>query len=556
MSQHTRISSLFARLRTPRLIAAALVLGALLATPNPAFAAPLVFIDAGHGGVYNNASAFGLREKTANLGIALALRSELESAGIDVGMTRTTDRQLTTGDVPTWHWNGRTGQWGFYSDGRRMGSPPLDDLQMRCDLANAAGADLFVSIHNNGSRNRRARGTETWSATSDDAARSLNRYVQAAMTQHVRLPSRGSKFTSFYVLRWSNMPAVLVEGGFVTNRTDNRALKRPSVRRLFAHAIASGIQRWLATDPFKRSYPRFGGTTPAEVAAAACVAQFPAEAESILLVSSTDPTSAMTAAPLALRLGAAVLVADAGGVPTATAAQLARLRPSNIIAIASPEALPDGVLAAAAAAAGSAPAARRIAGADACSTAALVADEVGVPTSGRVALASSASFADAISACLVATGAPTPVLLTEPSTVLSPATAAFFAAHATEISQTIVVGDALAVWPSAVAGLPGLTRIGGPDSFRTNVAVLSSGWKTGRIAPSVAPSAPSPSGIIAAAASMRTGQPLLLTGGRVLSPYSRLWMTNRRYRASRWTIVGTDAEQPNIVDSIVNKVTH
>jgi N-acetylmuramoyl-L-alanine amidase len=541
------------------LLAAPLALALLLGSPARAFAAgTVVFIDPGHGGVYNHAVGYGLKEKHVNLWLGLELRRQLQVAGFGVGMTRTTDTALTTRDTNTWHWDAARGIYRFYKDGKVMGDPPPDDLQARVNLANNAGADVFISIHNNAGPIA-ARGTETWSAVDDDLGNALGRYVQQAMIEQTGLKNRGAKETDFYVLKWSNMPAILIEGAFLTNRWDAKLLSSPAFRARMAKGMVIGLKRWLATGPFKRLYPRYGGATPADVAAAASVAQFPTAPSggTALLVSSTDPTSAMTAAPLARRLNAPMLVADPSGLPTATALELARLAPAHVVAIGPAASLPDSVLGAARTAAGGSADSRRIAGADIYETAALVAAEVGVPSNGRVVLASGASFADAMSASSVATGEPSPILLTAPGAILTPAASGFFTAHAAEISQTVVVGLPTSVWPSAVAPLPRVKRLcGTADWYQTNAAVLRDRWPAGSLAPFVAGWRPSASTVVAAAAAARSGQPLVLTGGRIMSSYTREWVQNVHGRVRTWTIVGTDAEQPNLADWIINKAAN
>jgi N-acetylmuramoyl-L-alanine amidase len=167
-----------------RALSISLTLTLLLSGPVPALAAgAYVFVDPGHGGVYNHAQANGLTEKNVNLWVSTELRAQLEAEGFAVGMTRTTDVALTTRDVNTWHWDAARGIYRFYKDGNVMGDPPIDDLQARCNAANNAGADVYISIHMNGSTSTGARGTETWSAPDDDLGNSLSRYVQAAIIQ-------------------------------------------------------------------------------------------------------------------------------------------------------------------------------------------------------------------------------------------------------------------------------------------------------------------------------------------------------------------------------------
>ena len=192
--------------------------------------APHIVIDPGHGGPYSNANANGLREKNVNLSIALSLRKQLVARGYRVTMTRTTDRAVSLSNIPTWNWSSASGRWFFAADGvggiqRRV---PKDDLQARVDRANGAGADLFISIHNNGAASRSARGTETFASPRDALGRSLSALVHRRIVQRTGLRDRGARTSDFYVCRWANMPAILVEGGFISSPSDARLLKKAS----------------------------------------------------------------------------------------------------------------------------------------------------------------------------------------------------------------------------------------------------------------------------------------------------------------------------------------
>ncbi len=105
-----------------------------------------VAIDPGHGGPDPGAIRPGLYEKTANLDTALRLRAMLLGAGIKVVMTRTTDRRVNTKNVD---WT-RDGVVAY-----------RDELASRIEVANAARADVFMVLHNNGTPPG-VGGTETW----------------------------------------------------------------------------------------------------------------------------------------------------------------------------------------------------------------------------------------------------------------------------------------------------------------------------------------------------------------------------------------------------------
>ena len=203
-----------------------------------ALGAPLVAIDPGHGGADSGAvgalpvgSVTGLTpradqfgspqifEKDVNLDIAQRLNAFLVARGFPTLMTRNTDN--AGGDVP------------YTTEGA--------DLKARTDLANARGAALFVSIHQNSAPGG-ASGTETYVHTAAGAApRALAASIQQALVARLMLTDRGLKDANFYVLRNSAMPAVLVEGAFISNPTDALMLANPDVREAMAEGIGQGI---------------------------------------------------------------------------------------------------------------------------------------------------------------------------------------------------------------------------------------------------------------------------------------------------------------------------
>ena len=95
-----------------------------------------------------------------------------------------------------------------------------DELSEICRAANASGADLFISIHCNGYVSDSAHGTETW-YYDGSAGRKLAMTIQAQIVSALGTADRGIKPTRrLYVLNNTDMPAVLVELGFITNYSD------------------------------------------------------------------------------------------------------------------------------------------------------------------------------------------------------------------------------------------------------------------------------------------------------------------------------------------------
>ena len=110
--------------------------------------APIVVIDPGHAVDEVGAAAYGVVEKDSNLDMAFRVADVLRQRGVEVILTRTADvRAAAPGDEPT--------QTQGYS-GTRL------DLQARIDVANAARADAFVSLHSNGSGDAAVRGYEVY----------------------------------------------------------------------------------------------------------------------------------------------------------------------------------------------------------------------------------------------------------------------------------------------------------------------------------------------------------------------------------------------------------
>jgi len=172
-----------------------------------------VFIDAGHGGSDPGTVWYGFQEKTANIDIALRVKAKLEAGGFYVYMTR-------TGDIA------RT-------------------LDERVALANASGADIFISIHNNASISPAANGTETyWCSNGVSGSSQLANFIQTNVVSAAGRVSRGVKTADFRVIKYTKMPAALVECAFVSNQTECSLLKTPEFREKLASGIYQGIRKF------------------------------------------------------------------------------------------------------------------------------------------------------------------------------------------------------------------------------------------------------------------------------------------------------------------------
>jgi N-acetylmuramoyl-L-alanine amidase len=213
-----------------------------------------IVLDAGHGGHDPGARANGIAEAELVLDVTLRLRELLEKQpGIEVTLTRSTDEFI-----------------------------PLEE---RTAIANRNGADLFLSIHANASRNPRARGIETYflnfasnpeaeavaarenSASGRtmhslpeivraialnnkiDESRDFAEMVQKSMVRRLAARNKlvrdlGVKQAPFVVLIGAGMPSVLAEISFVTNKQEGALLKTAAYRQQIAESLFDAVVRY------------------------------------------------------------------------------------------------------------------------------------------------------------------------------------------------------------------------------------------------------------------------------------------------------------------------
>ena len=201
----------------------------------PASANPrLIVIDPGHGGGDSGAQHNGLVEKSLTLDIAQRLRALLTAAGWQVKMTREGDADPISP--------------ALLAQMRADGKPNADDrayLQTRCDVANAAGARMFISIHINSAPTPSARGTTTYWYKPQDAA--LAQAIQRAVTGSAGTQDDGVRHENFYVVRHATMPAVLLETAFLTNAGDVALLRSADFLDQVARGIAAGVRAYAGS---------------------------------------------------------------------------------------------------------------------------------------------------------------------------------------------------------------------------------------------------------------------------------------------------------------------
>jgi N-acetylmuramoyl-L-alanine amidase len=169
-----------------------------------------VVIDAGHGGHDNGGQWGRVYEKHLALDTAFRLESKLKALGYQTVMTRRSDYFIS--------------------------------LPQRVSTGNNYRNAIFVSIHYNYTWKQDVSGLETF--YSSEEGRRLAQCVQNSLIQRTRTVDRSAKYARFYVIRHSKLPAILVEGGFVSNAEERSRMKSGWFRDKIAQGIADGIQRY------------------------------------------------------------------------------------------------------------------------------------------------------------------------------------------------------------------------------------------------------------------------------------------------------------------------
>lgn len=213
-----------------------------------------ICLDPGHGGRDTGNRVGWHYEKIYTLALAAELRDQLRRAGFNVIMTRTRDEYV--------------------------------DLPERPAFANAHGADLFVSLHFNATKVGRdeVEGPETYCITpvgahstnargegsnlgptlanrDEDASLLFAYQIEKSLVHNLNAEDRGVRRARFAVLRDARMPAILIEGGYMTNPYEGKKIYSAAYRRQMAAAIVKGIlayQKLTAPAPLKIAHPTVG----------------------------------------------------------------------------------------------------------------------------------------------------------------------------------------------------------------------------------------------------------------------------------------------------------
>lgn len=186
-----------------------------------------IVIDAGHGG--NDPGKVGIhgeKEKELNLEIAKKLKKNLESKGFYVILTRDSDK-------------------GLYSSGAK--NQKVEDMKKRCEIIDDANPLFTISIHQNSYPEEYVKGAQVFYYGQSAEGKELAEVLQASLIENLDKENhRSAKANeSYYLLKKTKSPTVIVECGFLSNNEESSLLSDADYQQKIADAICQGVSQYL-----------------------------------------------------------------------------------------------------------------------------------------------------------------------------------------------------------------------------------------------------------------------------------------------------------------------
>lgn len=192
----------------------------------------IIVIDPGHGGLDEGATRGKYRESDITLQISKKLANYLSQAGAMVIMLRENESDLS-GDEFT----------------GTIGQHKREDMKNRVNKANQAQADLYISIHANAVPNTVWTGAQTFYKPKCEVSKAVALAVQEELTRALGNTKRKAAPGAYYVLNHSQMTAILIETGFISNPGEAALLADSSYQSKLAYAIFTGVARSQPAEP-------------------------------------------------------------------------------------------------------------------------------------------------------------------------------------------------------------------------------------------------------------------------------------------------------------------
>ena len=189
-----------------------------------------IIIDAGHGlPDQGTQSASGTTEQELNLAITLKLQQLLEQSGANVILTRSDDN-------------------GIYEvDKNSIRSKKISDMKNRVYIGNNSDADIYISIHMNYYIDSQYSGWQTFYQSKNEDSKRLATIIQQSLNDNIGQNKRNPMaIKGAYIMDKLEIPTVIVECGFLSNKNDEEKLKTDEYQSKLAWGIYVGLQKYFA----------------------------------------------------------------------------------------------------------------------------------------------------------------------------------------------------------------------------------------------------------------------------------------------------------------------
>ena len=193
-----------------------------------------IVLDAGHGGMDGGASKGEVIEKDVTLAITQKVARQLKRLGAEVILTRSTDGDVLAEHAPSEQ---------FPTNRERK----KQDIFLRETLVETHEPDLFITIHANAIPNSKWRGAQVfYHKGGHPNGEVLAKAIQLAIREEVKNTDREAlSIKEVYLLKKVQVPAALVETGFISNDEERELLKTPAYQDKMAYAIVRGIENYF-----------------------------------------------------------------------------------------------------------------------------------------------------------------------------------------------------------------------------------------------------------------------------------------------------------------------
>lgn len=185
-----------------------------------------IVIDPGHGGTDPGSIGYKTKvhESDLNLKLSLMLKEKLESAGINVVMTRSTEAGMLEGAGRAWK---------------------KKDMELRKELIKNTRPNMVISLHQNSYTNHSYRGAQVFYDKTSDISKQIADYIQEQFKSDLDKSIKATSPGDYFILKCSSAPSVIVECGFLSNAEDEKLLLDETYQSKIVDCIHKGIIKFL-----------------------------------------------------------------------------------------------------------------------------------------------------------------------------------------------------------------------------------------------------------------------------------------------------------------------